>query len=668
MREVFIQADKKHPLRCAVYDRFRSRNPLESKKQSYSKIASEFGISVPTVQRYIRRMEQGIFYNASRKQGRTVYAWDNAALSFFTMFYLTALKEVGECSIRNAYHVTREEAIKNGWHIGSEASAYIHARQISPAMKMLAKGGQRALDNMFYISRDLSKLRPFQLIVGDQHRFDFWCVDPDNKGKNDEKLYIRAECYLWLDMATRMVYGISFDRNYSTRTVTRALRTGIQRFGKFESTYNDNGSSEKSAIADNIVHALQSYGVRFIDEADLYHTENGRYIVEDTEGELVDIARTKAEWEQKHRRIFARVKNAKTKPIERFFSTLEQILRDMITPGFVKEMGLSATEEEQAKKRLDWQKRSGYILSFDQFIQQVVRAIDIYEGRVHTTLGCSPRQRLDEYIRNGWQPTFIDKRDESYLFMESRFATVQGDRVQIDKKFYIGPDLTQEMVLQNRGTLTAYNKQKIEIRFDPENLDLGVFAIEPGTKNAIALRPVEQIDMTDREAMLKKLEWKKRNIRAVQAAFDSLTKNKSVRVLSEPEKFAELRNAEGMAERALADGSEPTLENPRSRLPARTESKLASEFVPTDSVRLKNEIEPEEWRAGLAELLGKSDSIKAESKAVYMTEADRYEDIFVRCKNGGRISKEELDFKFAYEAKMNQQERSYYETRERLDY
>ena len=28
---------------------------------------------------------------------------------------------------------------------------------------------------MFYISRDLSKLNPFQLIVGDQHIFDFWC-------------------------------------------------------------------------------------------------------------------------------------------------------------------------------------------------------------------------------------------------------------------------------------------------------------------------------------------------------------------------------------------------------------------------------------------------------------------------------------------------------------
>ena len=648
-----IRPDKKHPLRCAVYDRFMRRSPLETKSASYIKIAAEFGISVPTVQRYIRKMQQGIFYDTGSRQGRTVYRWDAEALSFLESFYLAAIKEVGECSKRNAYRATVEEARKNGWSVGSESSAYVHLNQINPAMILLAKGGRRALDNMFYISRDLSTLRPFQLIVGDQHRFDFWCMD-------DDGTEIRAECYLWLDMATRMVYGVSFDKNYNSRTVVRALRTGIQRFGKFESTYNDNGSSEKSALADNIVSALQSYGVRFLDEADLYHADNGRYIVEDTEGMVVDIAQTKAEWESKHRRIFARVKNAKTKPIERFFSTLEQILRDLCLPGYVKEVGLSAPEEEQATKRLAWQRKSGFFLTYDEFIKQVLRAIDIYEGREHSTLGASPKKCLENHVRNGWQPTFIDKRDESYLFMESRFATVKGDRIQLGNKWYIGPDLTAEMVHENRNTLTAYNRKKIKIHFDPENLDIGVFAIEPNG-NAIALRPVEKIDMMDENAVSEQLEWKNRNVKAVQDAFNETVKRRNVKVLSDPEKFRELRVSKDIAARAMLDeANAPAKTKGAKRLPPPEEK---GEFIPTASVKMAcEEMSDEEWREGLMARFAASSQIKGESSNVFLYERDYYQDILTRAIRGERISQKDMEFKFEFERKMTPEQKRYFKT------
>ena len=659
--------DKKHPLRCAVYDRFMRRNPLKTKLEVYNEIAEEFGISVSTVQRYLKTVESGVFIDESKKQGRHVYAWDDEALSFFTNFYLAAMAEVGGCTVRNAYEYTKKRAEQMGWRIGSEQSAYTHAKKISPAMIMLAKGGQRALDNMFYISRDLSKLKPFQLIVGDQHRFDFWCL------ADDGKTFIRAECYLWLDMATRVVYGVSFDPHYNTRTVTRALRMGIQRFGKFESTYNDNGSSEKSALSTQIVQALQSYGVKFIDEADLYHADNGRYIVEDTEGCVVDVVKTKAEWEKQHRRIFARVKNAKTKPIERFFNTLEQILRDLCIPGYVKEMGMSAPEEEQADKRLKWQKKNGYILTYDEFIKKVAQALDIYENRRHATLGCTPKERLEEYRLQGWMPTYIDPRDEAYLFMESAFATVKGDRVRLNNIDYVGPELTQEMILQNRGTLVAYNRQKIELRYDPENLDIGVFAIEPGTHNAIALHPVEKINMLDDEAMVKSLEWKNRNITAVKKAFENATKDKSIRVLSEPQKFQELRNSEKLAEQAMAleapkeqfkptpvirkaDQETEEFALPQSR---KRNDSYDSAFIP-QTFKSESEMSDEEFMQGLVSRISSENILRSHSKDVFMTGRDRYQSILERYLNGERLNREDLDFKFFYEGKMTPSEENYF--------
>lgn len=665
-----IVPDKKHPLRCAVYDRFRRRDPLKSKAVTYQSIAQEFGISVPTVQRYIRQVESGKISDPAKKQGRHVYAWDCEALSFFTNFYLAAMAEVGGCSVRNAYNYTRQEALKNGWKIGSEQSAYVHVREISPAMIMLAKGGQRALDNMFYISRDLSKLQPFQLIVGDQHRFDFWCT-------NEQGEYIRAECYLWLDMATRLVYGISFDQHYNTRTVVRALRMGIQRFGKFESTYNDNGSSEKSALSDRIVQALQSYGVRFLDEADLYHAENGRYIVEDTEGSVVDVVQTKREWEQAHRRIFARVKNAKTKPIERFFNTLEQILRDMCLPGYVKEMGMSAPEEEQATKRLAWQKKHGYILTYDEFIHKVLDAVEFYENRKHSTLGCTPRERLQEYAKNGWLPTYINKCDEAYLFMESSFATVKGDRVVLNGVEYVGPELTQQMITENRGTLVAYNRKKVELRYDPENLDIGVFAIEPGTNNAIALHPVQKIDMLNHEEMVKQLELKKRNIRAVQKAFEEATKNKNVKVLSDKTKFAELRKSEELAQKALAYNEPSSVKQKIPVVAIKTDAKEAPirqipqsvfkkensyDTIPQTAKHTDWELSDQEFMQGLASRISSENVLRSHTKNVFMTDRDRYQYVITRFYNGEKLTHEETDFMFLYQGKMTMQEESYWDS------
>lgn len=475
-------------------------------------------------------------------------------------------------------------------------------------------------------------------------------------------------------MATRVVYGVSFDPHYNTRTVTRALRMGIQRFGKFESTYNDNGSSEKSALSTQIVQALQSYGVKFIDEADLYHAENGRYIVEDTEGCVVDVVKTKSEWEKQHRRIFARVKNAKTKPIERFFNTLEQILRDLCIPGYVKEMGMSAPEEEQADKRLKWQKKNGYILTYDEFIKKVAQALDIYENRRHATLGCTPKERLEEYKMQGWMPTYIDPRDEAYLFMESAFATVKGDRVRLNNVDYIGPELTQEMILQNRGTLVAYNRQKIELRYDPENLDIGVFAIEPGTHHAIALHPVEKIDMLDDEAMVKSLEWKNRNITAVKKAFENATKDKSIRVLSEPQKFQELRTAENLAEQAAAleapkEQFKPTpvirkadQETEEFALPQSRKRKDSydSAFIP-QTFKSESEMSDEEFMQGLVSRISSESILRSHTKDVFMTDRDRYQSILERYLSGERLNREDLDFKFFYEGKMTPQEEAYFE-------
>jgi len=603
---------------AAVYNGFRRRDPLTPLNIVYEALSREHGVSVSTVKRHIIWIRAN-GYQPKEHKPRPLQAWDAEALAFFKQFYLKVSREAGRCTVRNAYQQTLIAAARNGWKIGSEQSAYVHARKIHAALKLYVKGGSRALDNMFYIARDLTGLRPFQIVVGDQHRFDFWVTD-------DQGVYFRPECYLWLDMRTRLVYGIAFDRNYNTRTVLRALKQGVMRFGKFESTYNDNGSGEKSAVADYTIEQLQNYGMKFCDEGDLYRTETGAYVVEGADGKMVNVARSRTEWKKQNRRIYANVKNAKTKPIERFFSTLEQILRDMITPGLVIDAASDAATEEESSRRLQWQKDNGYILPFEEFVYRVLDAINTYEQRTHGTLQRSPMVELEHAVKvEGWRPAKIEENDIKYLFLERGHAIVRDGRVTLAKRQFIGPDLTQEMIRKNRGNLTGLNRQKVELRYDPENLDDGIWAIDPRNNEAVALTPVTPIPMLDDKAASGALEWKRRNMKAVSETYRDMTKDAQL-TLFEPQKFKELG-----------------------------ESKAAAAMIPEALA-----ISPEEFSAQVAAKITVEPKIRERQKHVFLTERDRYESLFTMIIKNEKVSAADRAFMAEYEEKMKDEEVEYF--------
>ena len=620
--ERFLSVSPKLSLKRSVYDSWIRRAPGMGKLAAAAYIAAEFDISVSTVQRYVRELKTYGDGGAPkcRTQGRKLFAWDDAALAFMRSFYLAARREAGGCTARNAYRRTAEEAQKHGWRIGSESSAYKYLSNLSPVLIEYASGGNRALDNKFWILRDLSLLRPFQIVVGDQHRFDFWCEDENGK-------LFRPECYLWLDMRTRLVYGLAFDRHYTASTVIRALRVGVEHFGRFECTYNDNGTAERSAWTDLVVEQLQTYGMRWGDDiANLYKDdESGMYTVRDDEGSIVAYAKDRAEWYEKNRRIFAQVKNAKTKPIERFFSTLEQLLRDQCLPGYVKELNLSAPEEEEAARRLAWQKKNGYMLSFNEFILAVARAVDQYNNRRHSSLGRSPVEELELARRNGWRQTFLNPADIEYLFFNRTYAVVNGDRIRLNGKYFSGPPLTQEMVLHNRGSLINLNKKRVEVRYNPDNLDAGVYAIDPRTKEAIVLHQVQAIDMFDADAFRREIQLKRQQIKAASEAF---------------------REAAG-SRRVLIDNSVS-----RPYVKSETLAAAIPEYaLPTDAAQ---ETEPELAQTEkIAVKISREIKQRPQYQAVYTSERERYTALLKAQHAGTRISDADQEFMLSYEERMD---------------
>jgi putative transposase len=151
MPEQLLPGDAKHRKKVAAYEAWIIRPPGLPVLEAVRRIAGRFGVSASTARRYIREIEaNGYRPRIKAKQGRKVYGWDQAALDFLKTFYLAAQRDEGTCTRRNAYRKTCEAARLKGWKVGSEQSAYVHLRDIHAMLLAYAKGGTRALDNIFY--------------------------------------------------------------------------------------------------------------------------------------------------------------------------------------------------------------------------------------------------------------------------------------------------------------------------------------------------------------------------------------------------------------------------------------------------------------------------------------------------------------------------------------
>lgn len=497
-----------------IYSMAQKRPVTTTKAIWYQSIATKFGISIQSVYRIVTSMEGEDPQDPKKKMNaKTLSSWDPDAIAFMQGYYLKAIKEVGDCSRITAFRAVQVEAEKHGWKIGSRSSAYGHLNSLSPLLEIHARGGNRALDNYFYILRDLDALQPFQIIVGDQHIFDWWV-------KDDKGNVFRPQCYLWIDMCTRMIYGIAFDRKYNSSTVKMALHMGMKRFGKFSCTYNDNGKPEISKAMNEIFHDINSYGMETAHLSELYRSGKN-YIVTDADGNPVSIADSPEDWEKQHRRIFAQVKNAKAKPIERYFRSLEKILDDMALPGKVKALSLNAAEEEQAALRL--KKQEAHLLTIDEFIVTVISALETYEVRKHASLRMSPRDKLMEKYNRGWRPVYINETEVDFIFLQRAKRKVNRGRILIEGVSFVGDEMqtTEDGEIDQESGIFQFEGMALEVRYNPKDLDTA-YAITPAGKIKPLYRSKEFL-MLDEDDAQEAMSWKRRQMKAVRDAYKRLT-------------------------------------------------------------------------------------------------------------------------------------------------
>ena len=611
--------------------------PRGKKKSKHIRlVAAKYDITNQTLYKYIKRYRaQGLagLQHTKKNRGKP-RAWQKESLDWWIGLCLK--REHRKIAKDALYEILQMEAQKQGWKIGCyESALQWYNKKMTPQLLALQRGGVRALDNTLPpVLRSYSDLAPFEILVGDQHRFDFWVMD-DDTGE-----VFRPEGFFWQDLRTRCFYGGAVDKKYDSHLVGLALRIGCRMFGAFNAIYTDNGKPELSRYIMGIMAAIKSLGMsaeRTLDaEIELPEVRGQRSEVrkkQDTpDGEMINPCVILPGTHKK-----AIVRNAKAKMIEGTVNVFEGILRDHFhVPGGVKKLGAVGEEQDVDQKEIDRLARSGKLLTFSEFALVMYRAMDYYNSKkshrgavrewswLPRPRECTPMDVLKACYVGGWRPRWLmpDEIDLVFLARADRNGrVVDRGRISFRNIFY------------EHDALDALHKTRVEVRYDPMDPEW-VLCFHDGEFICRAV-PVEYSSMKDQDLAGRKIHEKRTKRKAALAAYRQLTSH--------------IPDFLNYSQIPIEDKPEAVIGTPKqrrlimeSRAPVQTEDEIAADIRQIETYRHEN-------------------------KPIFSTELDRYQwlvDQKVRRSEGekvsGGISAEDEVFMREYEARMDVETREYW--------
>ncbi len=592
------------------------RVPKGWKKRAWIEaVAVKHDTTYQTIYRYLKRYKQaglaGLKHTKStRGKPRT---WSPEAIDFWIGLCLKGgHRKVNK--IRFYYQVLCEEAQKRGWNIGTYQSAmwWFH-KKASPQLIALQRGGVRALDNTLPpVLRDYSDLEPFELLVGDQHRFDFWVVDEET-GE-----IFRPECYMWQDLCTRLLYGGALDRKYDAYLMGLALRMGLMVFGAFGSIYTDWGKPEQSRYIMGILRDMRTIGLNASREADIpFDAEN---LDPEEINPLVIAPGT-------HKKAI--VRNAKAKMIEGTFHKLQQILRSVfMVPGYVKDLAGPAEENEIDQLELRRLADRNKLPTFWEFARTFVRAMDYYnKERPHRGVlrewkgrpkpkQATPMDALQARYTAGWRPGPVSQEAIDLIFLPRARRTVDRGRIALQGAMY------------EHEALIVLDGQRVECRYDP--LDPGWVLVFHEGRYLCTATPVEYSSMKDRELASRKIAEKARIRKGFILEYRRYTSG-----IPDYRQFSEVP----ASERA------PALTGKDKQKRLEEQKKISG---PSDEEILAGVERIENYRP-------------APVRPIFTSKWDRYRWILEQEAEGHSVTDEDLAFKADFEASMDEDTREYWQ-------
>lgn len=606
--------------------------PADWKKRAWIEaVATKHGVTYQTLYKWIKKFEtRGPEALANRKR-RGISVWDEEALSYWVGL---CLKNAHRRLSRKAlYDALKAEAKRRGWRIGSYHSARWHlerevAKYGKEALLAFRDGGLRALDYVLTpVLRSYADLEPFEILVGDQHRFDFWVVD-DETGR-----VFRPEGYLWQDLRTRLIFGGALSgEHYDTQTMLLALGIGCRIFGLPKAIYTDHGKPEESRTMSSVIRELSALAVSIETTSDLPAAEEETLLAQDP---------------RTHRKAI--VRNAKAKMIERTFQELERIMVDVLRlPGYVKKLTGSKEAQEIDQAEAERLAREGRLPTYFEFCAAFYKALDYYNREkphrgVHrewpfspkpSEAKCTPLAYLAACMaQEGFRPRYADEAILAtiFLFREKRLRKVNRGLVRFRNHLYTHDDLLR------------LSGQWVEVRYDP--YDPGWILVFHRGKFVCRAEAVEYSSMKDTELASRKLREKYEKRRFFLDLYRELTRG-----------IPDLRQFSAVPKK---ERPKAVFGKPKEEVPAISEEEFQRQLaeLSVEPAKPEPQIDEEAFQRELAERA----AMQKETGPVFVYKSDRYMYLLERLAKGEAISAEDEAFMAEFEGEMDQAESSYWD-------
>jgi len=263
------------------------------------------------------------------------------------------------------------DAAEKGWEVPSRRTCQRAIDGLPKGVVIKQRFGEEAYTNeaQSYIERDYSGLRSNQIWVGDHHQFDVIC-------RHGDKL-IRPWLTAWMDMRSRKIVGRQvFAHDPNSDTILSALRMGCLDAGVPETVMIDNGKD------------YDSYALNGRTKKDRWLIRKGKIQLDPVyAGGVFAALGIEAK--------FVLPYHGQSKPIERFFGTVEQQ-----TPVWATYCGRStAHKPEDLELQLD-RGNAPQLTDFIEWFSGHGGWIETYHNTVHTGDGMDGKTPNQVFAEN----------------------------------------------------------------------------------------------------------------------------------------------------------------------------------------------------------------------------------------------------------------------------
>jgi putative transposase len=333
--------------------------PPELKTEDYFQmIANALNLHKNTLWKWWKAFKEGTLFKPRKSYGiqlpgitKKLRAWQEE-LAAFAISLLLSNPRKRRSDLKRLYLEVQKKANELGVSCPSYASFTRLEKWLADDLKLLRDKGRDGFLNIATppVRRDRRAYHPFELLVGDQHHWDYYAVVPET-GE-----VVSLEVFAWADMRSLTTFPAVAVRHYNRYTVGLALINAVRSVGLPKTVQTDWGKPERSKYVAGLIKRLSGLGVKVMDAGG------------DVAGEEVI----------EHK--LAQVRRARAKVIESIFSHIDKSLRGL--PGCHRRDAQDTWEAGELSKRLKKELKSGEIPTLEEAIEEIFRAFAEWNNHV----------------------------------------------------------------------------------------------------------------------------------------------------------------------------------------------------------------------------------------------------------------------------------------------